>query len=215
MTHMKKLLSLALTAVLVAGLFAGCVSNAEKLQQLAGTWSVTTAAVESEAEKLLKSLDAKEAELALADLGSLKITQQVIFTADGSYTFCYDVQAVRASVKAFFEGYFDDLYEGRDTLKELHQTDFADMSQEDFQAFYAEFYGLESYDALIAQLVSEAYDYEQLAKPAETGSVSVRGSRLYCTPEGQTKAQIIGYELKDGKLRLNFADAIQVYEKVN
>lgn len=215
MTHMKKILSLALVAVLAVSLLGGCVSNAQKLQQLAGTWSVTTAAVEGEAEKLLKSLDAKEAELALADLGSLKITQQVIFTADGSYTFCYDVEAVRAAVKAFFEGYFDDLYEGRDTLKELHKTDFAEMSQEDFRAFYAKFYGVESYDALITQLVAEAYDYAQLAKPAETGTVTVRGSRLYCTPEGQTQAWIIGYELRDGKLRLNFADAIQVYEKVN
>ena len=56
MTHMKKILSLALVAVLAVSLLGGCVSNAQKLQQLAGTWSVTTAAVEGEAEKLLKSL---------------------------------------------------------------------------------------------------------------------------------------------------------------
>lgn len=214
MRKMRNLLILAMITVLTACLFAGCASNAEKLEPLSGTWSITTAAVESEVVELLQSIEACEEEIALADQKSLYITQQVSFSTDGSYVFSYDAEAIRASVRKFYEGYFDALYEGRTTLNDVYETDFTEATVEEFRRFYAELYETVSFEELIDELTGGAFDYEALAQPQETGTVTVRGSRLYCTPEGQSKAEIIGFELKDGKLQLNFADAIQVYEKV-
>lgn len=214
MITMRKWLILSLITLLTLSMFTGCVSNAEKLESITGTWSITTPAVESEVVKLLESLDAKEAEIALADQKSLHITQLVSFSGDGTYVFSYDVDAIRASVRKFFEGYFDALYAGRSTLNDVYERDFTDTTVEEFRQFYAEFYDMASFQALIDELTAEAFDYEILAQPREVGTFTLRGSRLYCTPQGQDQADIIGFELKDGKLRLNFADAIQVYEKV-
>lgn len=210
---MKKLISFFLVLALTVCLLSGCGSN--KIEALAGTWSATFADDESEALSVLESVDAYPEEIALADLGSLEYAKTYVFNDDMSYSFYLDPQSTKACVVEFFQGFFADLYAGRDALKTVYEADISAMSQEEFHQFYADIYGYADYDALIDALAENVYDYEKLKAPYETGTFSFDGNKLMCTISGESISEAVAYSISaDGTtLTLTFADATEVFTK--
>ncbi len=212
MKKMKTFVALLLVAVLMAGLLCGCDSGA-KMQELAGVWMMDMQETEETARELLDLIDAYDEEIALADLNSLRFVAGVEFTLEGEYRFFYDADAICAYVEEFFDGYFNDLYEGRTTLNDAYGVDFSAMTKEEFQQFYAELYNQTDYASLLAALVDTSYDYEALSQDYETGTFKVVGDRLLCTTTGETTAEYLPYKIEGTTLTLSFSDSVQVYTK--
>ena len=215
-TFMKKtriFLTLALVLVLAVSLCA-CDNSAEKMEALAGTYTMT--AVESEAQfmEYMESMDAYDEEIALADKSSLKYVQLVTFDAKGNYSFADDVDATKKCLREFYEGYFAALYAGRTTLNAVYETTFDNMTEAEFQQFYAEVYNCANFAALMDQLTEGAYDWDAKRTPWETGKYKIRGSKIYYTITGETKSEYTDYVLDADTLKLTYSDSVEVYTRV-
>lgn len=213
MKIIKRILVLSLAALLVMGLFAGCESEADKIAVLAGTWTMVGQDSEEEAKELLENIDLYEEEIALADLTTLTYKQNVVFTAEKTYHFVYDVEGTIACVREFFVETFAALYEGRATLNEVYGQEFDQMTEAEFQQFYADLYSAENFEALMDQVAEGAYNYEKMAEPWETGTYSIKGDDIMCTITGETQAEALGYSIEDDELTLTYSDAVEVYTR--
>ena len=181
---MKKtvnILSLFLVIVMIAGVFAGCESQAEKLEKLAGTWIMTTDDTEEQAQVLLEGLDLYEEEIALVDLTALDYVKVVEFGVDKTYRFSCDPDGTKACVHTFLEGVFDTLYENRTALNDVYDVEFDEISKTDFLQFYADLYQQTDFDALIDHMVSNAYNYDSFADGTEVGTFTISRGRIMCT----------------------------------
>lgn len=212
---MKKtriLLTLALVLLLAVSLCA--CDSAEKMEALSGTWTMT--AVDSEAQfmEFMESIDAYDEEISLADKSSLKYVQLVTFDAKGNYSFADDVAGNKKCIRDFYEGYFAALYAGRTTLNAVYKTTFDNMTEAEFQQYYADVYNCASYTALLDLLVENAYDWEAKETPWETGKYKIRGNRIYFTISGDSDAEYISYTLKDDTLTLSYSNGEEVYTRV-
>ena len=212
---MKKariLLTLALVLLLAVSLCA-CDSTA-KMEALAGTYTMT--AVDSEAQfmEFMESIDAYDEEIALADKSSLKYVQLVTFDAKGNYSFADDVAGNKKCIRDFYESYFAALYAGRTTLNTVYETTFDNMTEAEFQQYYAEVYNCTSYAELLDTLVENAYDWEAKEEPWETGKYKIRNGKIYYTITGETKSEYTDYVLDGDTLKLTYSDSVEVYTRV-
>lgn len=215
---MKKIinvLSLFLVIVMLAGMFAGCESQAQKLEKLAGTWVMTTDDTEEQAQIMLDGLDLYEEEIALVDLTSLDYVKVVEFGIDKTYRFFCDPDGTKVCVRTFLEGVFDALYENRTALNDVYGVEFDEISKTDFQQFYADLYTQADFDALIDHMVSSAYDYDSLAEGFEVGTFSITGSKIMCTISGESTAEALGYKIDGDQLTLTYSDTVEVYARSN
>ena len=215
---MKKavnILSLFMVIVMIAGVFAGCESQAEKLEKLAGTWIMTTDDTEEQAQVLLEGLDLYEEEIALVDLTALDYVKVVEFGMDKTYRFSCDPDGTKACVHTFLEGVFDTLYENRTALNDVYDVEFDEISKTDFLQFYADLYQQTDFDALIDHMVSNAYDYDSLADSFEVGTFSISGSKIKTTINGKSTAEAVGYRINGDQLTLTYSDAVEVYTRSN
>lgn len=215
MKTIKRILALSLAALLVMGLFAGCESEADKIAVLAGTWTMVGQDSEEEAKELLENIDLYEEEIAMADLTTLTYKQNVVFTAEKTYHFVYDVEGTIACVREFFVETFAALYEGRATLNEIYGQEFDQMTEAEFQQFYADLYSAENFETLMDQMAEGAYNYEKMAEPWETGTYSIKGDDIMCTITGETQAEALGYSIENDELTLTYSDAVEVYTRAN
>ena len=213
MKTIKRILALSLAALLVMGLFAGCESEADKIAVLAGTWTMVGQDSEEEAKELLENIDLYEEEIAMADLTTLTYKQNVVFTAEKTYHFVYDVEGTIACVREFFVETFAALYEGRATLNEVYGQEFDQMTEAEFQQFYADLYSAENFETLMDQMAEGAYNYEKMAEPWETGTYSIKGDDIMCTITGETQAEALGYSIDNEELTLTYSDAVVVYTR--
>ena len=215
MKTIKRILALSLAALLVMGLFAGCESEADKIAVLAGTWTMVGQDSEEEAKELLENIDLYEEEIAMADLTTLTYKPNVVFTAEKTYHFVYDVEGTIACVREFFVETFAALYEGRATLNEVYGQEFDQMTEAEFQQFYADLYSAENFETLMDQMAEGAYNYEKMAEPWETGTYSIKGDDIMCTITGETQAEALGYSIENDELTLTYSDAVEVYTRAN
>lgn len=213
MRKFKNLLILALAVVMAFGLFTGCESMEDKIAALSGTWSMTVADSEEQAQSLLENIDLYEEEIALIDLTSLEYVRQVTFDTEKNYSFAYNADSTKECVRAFYVSAFDALYENRASLNSVYEVEFDAMTEEEFQQFYAELYAIADFAALIDEFTENAYDYEALAEAWETGTYTIKGDDIMCTITGETQAESLGYSIDGDVLTLTFSDAVQVYYK--
>ena len=213
MKRVTSILAFVLVIALTACLFAGCESEAEKIEKLAGTWSMLADDTSDEARDLLENSDFYEEEIALADLNCLQYAQKVTFNIDKTYSFAYDVDGTKDCVREFYLNAFEAMYEGRATLSSVYEEDFESMTEEEFQQFYADLYVTDDFDALIDKLTENAYTYDAMEEPWETGTYSIKGSKILCTTTGESQAESLGYEIDGNQLTLTYIDGVEVYTR--
>jgi len=183
------------------------------MEEVAGTWVTVKADTAEEATSLLEIIDVYEEEMALADLNTLEYVKVFCVMENGSYYFGYDVEGTKACVRDFYDGYFNNLYEGRTTLNEVYSLTFDEMSKEEFLQCYAEIYGRDDYTQLLDSLAENAYNYESLEEPFETGTFKISGYDLMCTVTGTNVEEALGVKVEEGVLTLTYADGVETYTK--
>ena len=207
---MKMYVSLALVAVLLVSLLAGCGLAKD---DVLGTWTTVKADTRDEAMGLLENIEAYEEEIALADVDSLEYVKILKFRTDGTYSFGYDVDGTKACVREFYESYFDALYEGRVTLEAAYGESFAEMSQAEFRQFFAMIYGYTDYIEMVDDFAEIAYDYDALEEPFETGTFQVDFDEIWFLMDGDLQEESAGAKLEDGRLTLTYIDGVETYTK--
>lgn len=213
MKRVTKILLLALVAVMVMGLFSGCETTQQKIEKLAGTWTMTADDSEEQAQALLENIDLYEEEIAFVDLASLDYVQIVEFDTNQNYRFAYDAAATQACVRAFFESAFDALYENRAALSDIYDTEFDQMDKNAFQQFYAKLYGMDDFSKMLDEMAAGAYDYDALAEDWETGTFTISHGKIMCTITGESTAEALEYAIKGDTLTLTYADGVEVYTR--
>ena len=213
MKKATKLLALLLAMLMMLCIFTGCESEKQKIEKLAGTWTMVKADPEDEALYLLENIDFYEEEIELIDLTTLDSVYLVEFTTEKTYLFAYDADATKECVREFYVNVFDVLYENRNKLSETYGKDFGAMTEDEFFLFYAGLYGIESYEAMIDRFTETAYDYESLAEPFETGTFTIKGQKILCTITGETQAESLGYAIEGNTLTLTYSDGVEVYTR--
>ena len=209
---MKKILKaivFLLSALTVIGMYMNSRNQNEKaVEQLMGTWKMVAQDSQAQARILLENIDMYEEEIALADLNSLDYVWMYEFTQD-RYRQYEDVASAKACVRAFYEGFFEDLYENRAAVDELYDDDLSGMSWDEFGTFYAGLYSRSSYEELISHFVSVAYSYEEWTD-LNSGTYEIDGDFIV-VGENET----IGFTVSGDTLTLRYSDGVEVYTKVN
>lgn len=207
---MKKIIACVVAVLLVASL-AAC--NVDYSEALVGTWVCRVVDTDENKNVLMENMELYEEEIALVDT-TLYTAKTVTFNADMTYSFSEDVQGVKDYLKEFYEGMFQDLYEGRLSLSKCYEVDISLLPEEEFYQFYADLYMAEDYDALITKLVDNTYDYENF-KITEQGSYKVSSKMISFDAEGTENDGNVTYSVKDGKLTIEYSDATEVYSPLN
>lgn len=214
-----RILCLLLVAALSISLLAGCMSQ-EKLDEtvhnaLRGTWKTEVPCSDETTQALLENIDLYDEEIALLEIAGPKLVKIAAFE-DGTYRFDIDANAVRENVRAFYANAFAVLYENRTELNELYEQTFDDMSQTDFEAYYAELYGYEDVAAMLDDFADNAFDYEAMAV-IETGVYTAKAKDvIYCIPnESDASEGTLQFSLGGDALNLRFSDGDEVYKRIN
>lgn len=236
MRKYTNILSLVMAALMIAAMFCGCGSKAEKtetpaqtrattmsdskseaeaMEELVGTWKMPMSVPESVAQKLLESFDLSAEEIACVDLTTLEFVRIVKFTAEKTYLYGYDPDGTKACARVFFEGAFDAMYENRASLSQLYNTDFESVSKEEFLQFYADLYGAADFPQFLDKIVDNCYDYDLFAEPEEEGTYSLQDGVIEMTILGQSNADTLEYTLGSNVLMLTYVDGTEVYTRVN
>ena len=210
---MKKYLSFVLAAVMLMGLLTGCSMFGLSKEDVLGSWVTVRPDTQEEATALLENIDAYDEEIALADLDCLEYVKNVEFHDDGTYCFRYDVDGTMACVRAFYDTYFNALYEGRATLEEVYGEEFVAMTQAEFRQYFADIYGYTDYIEMLDDFALIAYDYEALEEPYETGTYRVKDDNILTTITGEYEEEAMGAKLEEGVLTLTYIDGVEVYTK--
>lgn len=214
MKKLRNVLLLLLIAAMALAMFSGCESEADKIEELAGIWSMVVDDTEEEAMGLLEFIDLYEEEIALVDLTALDYVQTVEFSTGKNYRFGYDIEGTRNCVYEYYVGVFEALYEGRATLNEVYGVEFDQMTQAEFEQFYAELYEYSDFTEMLGDFADQAYDYEMLAEDLETGTYSIKGDEIHCSIDGVEEAEYIVYEIAGSTLTLTYIDGVEVYTRV-
>lgn len=185
-----------------------------QIEKLAGTYVTDEYADADSVEEMLTDFDFYPEEIALADLTALSAPRYVEFSEDKTYSFYYDADGFRRNVEAFFRQTYENMYTNRADLSEVYGEDFSAMSKEEFLNYYASLYSQDSFDALIAVLTEDAYDYDYIAQDTETGTFTIEEDKILCTITGQYNAEAMGYKLSGETLTLTFTNAVETYTRV-
>lgn len=213
MKKITRILILCLTLVMTISLLTGCESMEERIANLSSVWTYTVDETEEEARAVLESMELYEEEIALVDLTSLKYVKLVEFRTDKTYRFSYDVEATKELTRQYFEAMFDSLYENRTSLNTVYETEFDNVTKEEFLNFYAELYGAESGAEIVDLFVDSAYNYEEMGKDWETGTYTLKFNNIMCTIDGETQAEALGYAIEADTLTLTYIDAVETYTR--
>ena len=212
---MKKVLSVCLIALMLLGILGGCGNQQAKLEALAGTWTLLEDEDPEYILDVLTYFELYEEEIALVETTGMKTVKVVEFREDKTYSFRYDGDKTRQTVREYLDGVFDQLYESREKLDSLYEVAFSEYSQEEFQQFYAALYEQDDYDSLLDVMADEVYDYDVLDEPYETGTFTIRANRIYCTMAGKTEEEYLGYEIEGDTLTLEYLEDTEVYHRAN
>lgn len=209
-----RLLAIVLTLVTLCASLSGCETTADKMAALSGTWIMIEQDSVEQATALLENIDLYEQELALADATSLKYAWIFEFDEEGNFRQADDIKMTKQLVREFYEGVFDDLYEGRASLAGLYEQDLSVMSKEEMQLFYAGLYGYDTYEALMDRFVESAYKYDEW-KDYRNGYFTIKGDKLDMVDrEAGYDSYLIAYKLNGDTLTLTYSDGVEVYTRV-
>lgn len=213
---MKKLIRTLLIFFVVGAIgyaFGNRETTADKMAALSGTWLMIEQDTTEQADVLLKNIDLYEAELALADNTSLQYAWIFEFDTEGNFRQANDIEVTKQLVREFYEGVFDNLYEGRDTLQDLYEADFTSMTKAEMQQFYAELYGYDTYEALMERFVTVAYKYDEWTD-FRNGTYTIKGDKLDIVDiaEGY-ETYLIAYQLNGNTLTLTYSNGTEVYTR--
>ena len=201
--------------LVMAALLCACGSSkAQKLEALTGTWTASDPVEADTVRELLSSMDFYEEEIALIDLNSLRDAYYVEFTPDQTYVFSYDVLGIKSNLYAFLSQAFHDMYENRTALNETYSMDFSDMSEADFQMFYAVIYEKEEFSSLLSALVEEAFYYDQLGE-YDGGEFDIVGNKIDFETSSAGETGRCPYEIKGNTLTISFAEGDITFTKQN
>lgn len=204
MKKFTRVLALALVLVLAMALLCGCDDN----ESIYGTWNEVAVDGKADTEEFLKDMGFYDEEIALIDLGSMKTVYMVRFNEDKTYERGVNVDATNAVMEEFVDGMMEALYNGRATLTELYGEEIVDLTREEFNLFFADQFGCETYEEMRQLLACDSWEYEN-----ETGTYNAAMGSIFLTPEGETEAQSAGYEVNGDKLTVEYADGDTVYTK--
>ncbi len=213
MKKITRILTLCLALVMTIGLLTGCESMEERIANLSSVWTTVTNETEEDARAVLESMELYEEEIALVDLTTLKCVKLVEFRTDKTYRFSYDVEATKDLLRQYFETMFDSLYEGRTALNAVYETEFDNLTKEEFLDFYAALYGAESGTEIVDLFVDSAYSYDKMGADWETGTYTLKFNQIMCTIDGKTEAEALGYAIEADTLTLTYVDAVETYTR--
>lgn len=217
---MKKTILRTVLVIVIVALIAGVrtffTENAmnDKIDQLAGVYTTLEDNTDSVSD-LLSLVDLSQEELALTGGVELKLVKLVEFTQNRDYRFSYDAEQSRQQVRAMYADALDAIYQGCATLTALYGDEIATATQEEFQQFYAELYGLTSYDELLDALADNAFDYDALSEDYETGTYTIEGKKILCTITGESEAEYLEYKLDGNTLTLTYSDMVETYTRAD
>lgn len=208
----------ALILALAMGFALSACGNDETLETLAsGRWSTVEYFDQKDAADILRTMDFYESEIAMAELDTLGVVKVVEFTAEKTYRFGYDVEATKALVREYLDGFIHTLAANRDKLVEDYSdfagVDVAAMTEEEFLAFYAGLFGSADYPEVLDYLSSVFFNYDVLGEDLETGTFTLTSDRINCTMTGDTKEEYLEYVLTDTTLTLTYSDMVEVYTR--
>lgn len=227
MNKFTKLIALLLVAALSAALFAGCgtsqaVLDAKNAELCAGKWLTIEDDSEEQAQILLENIDLYEEEIALVDLTCLQYGCILEYNLAGTYRQYISEEHTKSCVRDFYEEAFAAMYAGRDSLAGLYEADLSAMTEEEFQLFYADLYGYETYAELITQFTDAAYDYSGM-EDLESGTFTVEEEdSIYIVRDADaTDLQSLGdnsgsvtFTIENGTLTLVYSDATVSYTDI-
>jgi len=210
---MKKVCCLILALVMTL-LCAGCFgpSQEELLAKVGGTWSLRYEEEADYVREFLTNYDFYEEEIALVTTPLCSV-KTITLKADGTLSYSEPPAEVKACVREFLLGVYDELYEGRASLSEVYETDLSGYSKEEFLQSYADMYEYATFDAMIDGFVEGAYDWETLENYS-TGTFTITSLQMMFDVEGTDNDGAVRYKVEGDTLTLTFSDATEVYTKV-
>ena len=185
-----------------------------KIEELSGIWHCMEDG-QDEVVPLLELADFYEEEIALVGDLSMSFVKVVEFTQDRTYRFSYDVDKTKEQVYHLYSAAMDAIYEGRAELTELYGEAITTATQAEFQLFYAQLYGMTTYEELLTSFVDNAYDYDKLGEDFETGTYTIDGNDIMCTITGETQAEALGYKIEGENLTLTYSNLVEYYTRAN
>ena len=209
MKKFTRIFALALVLVLSVSLLCGCNDN----ESIQGTWIAVTVDDKEATRDFLESLEFFDEEIALMDLNTMKTVQKLEFREDGTYEMGIDADGCREAMEEFFDGMMEALYNGRASLTEVYGEEIATLSKEEFNQFYAELFGCETIEEFKSVFASEVVDFDGIEEDNETGKYNAAMGTIYFTKDGASEAETAPYEIKGGKLKVDFADVDVEYTK--
>lgn len=213
MKKSARILALLLTLLIAASMLCACESIEDKYAALAGTWIMYEQDSEEQVMEFLESIDLYEEEIALVDKTSLRYAWIFEFDTAGNIRQAQPVDENKALVRDFYEGMFNDFFENRASLDSVYEVELSAMNQEEFQQFYADLYGFETFEALMDRFVENSYAYEEW-EDFRRGTFTFSGSNLSVTDVIENDSYNIGYKIEGNTLTLTYLDGIEVYTKV-
>lgn len=204
MKKFTRILALTLVLVMSLALLCGCDDN----ESIYGTWNEVAVDDTTETKGFLKDLGFYDEEIALIDLGTMKTVYMVKFNEDKTYERGVNIEATDALMVEFVEGMMEALYNGRASLAGLYGEEINELTRDEFNLFYAEQFGCETYQEMVDLLAYDSWEYEN-----ESGTYNAAMGSIFLTPEGETEAQSAGYKVSGDKLTVEYADGDAVYTK--
>ena len=200
---MRKIAAIFLAALLLGGL-CGCGSSSGQTEAVCGTWEYVGYYDSDAMLELFVHLDLYEEEIALMDPAGIAYVEYVTFREDHTYTIACDTRQSSALAMSYYVQAFDQFYEHREELEKCYGVSFGMMDRDTFFQFYADLYGVSSYEGLIAMFTMSTVDPSYLAEGEENGTFRIMGQRIYCTANDSDKEQYVRYDLEDDTLTLSF-----------
>ncbi len=215
MKYSKRILSLILAVLVIASLLCGCETTEDKMNALCGNWYREAVCSEDLATSVLENMDLYEEEIVFADLNSLKLLYIAEFNMDGTYRFYLDEDASIALVRQFLAGVFDALYVNRASLNDTYERDFAAMTEEEFQQFYADLYSETDFETFLDNRAENAFYYDD---PVETGTFYIKDNAMMMTEDVQdgelpSPEESLPYTIDGITLTLRYSDDTHVYSR--
>lgn len=211
---MKKIVALLLAAVMLCSLSA-CGSNTEKMEALSGRWEMVTYLDAATAKSALELLEFYPEEIALLDLNSMGLVMIAEFNMNGTYRFAFDLEGSLDMVRGYYKDAMTKIYDSRDQLVEIYGEGILEMTQADFEQYYAELFSMESFDALLQYFLETSLDYEYLEQDIEVGTFRIAKDNIVCTVEGEDTPESMGYSIEGNTLTLTYVNGTEVYTKAN
>lgn len=207
---MKKLFCAVLAALMLLSLTAcDALMPARKLE---GSWKTKVEESREYTLQLLENFEFYEEEIALIKT-PLYTVKYLTFNRDKSYSYATRAADEAACAREFVSGFFDDLYEGRESLSACYEFDMTALSKEAFLQFYADLYEVKDFDGIVNLWL-------ETSNPAvgeyETGTFQITPGKIHMTvTDDEDNNGFVSYTLENGTLTLTYADSVEIYTKID